>query len=100
MTQLPQRTAGQAAGQSNNRSEIVTALRDWVIRISDRDVASSLTPDTGLIAERIVTSVQILELILFIESLAGRPVRADQLVHGAFADLNAVYRTFFEGATS
>lgn len=71
-------------------------LRDWVVRTSVRITRDELTDDTPLLEHRIITSLQVMDLILFIESLSGRPVDAEQLRPGRFRDVDTICRHFLE----
>ena len=71
-----------------------TALRDW---ISER--AGPVADDTPLLANRLIDSLQLMELVLFLEELTDRPLRAEQLVPGAFSDIDTICRRFFDDAT-
>ena len=80
--------------------EIRKALREWVLKTSGKIKASELTDDTLIIEQRIISSVQILDLILFLEQMTGRSIDVEQLKPGVFRTVNVIYRNFFEGAAS
>ena len=61
------------------------ALRAWIV-------------DTPLIAEGRIDSLQLVELVLFLEELTGRRPRVEQLVPGAFRDIDTISRRFLEDA--
>ncbi len=69
------------------------ALRQW---IGQR--AGPVADDTPLIANRLIDSLQLLELVLYLEELTGRSVRLDQLEPGAFSDIETICRRFFDEA--
>ena len=80
-------------------SEIRQALREWIARKSGGKVqASALTDQTPIIEQRIITSVQAMDLILFIEQLSGRPVDVERLKVGVFRTVDAIYAGFFADA--
>ncbi len=76
-------------------TEIRSALRAWVVRKNGKISAEQLRDDTPIIEERVVTSLQIMDLILFIEELRGAPVDVESLRGGAFSSINAIYAAFF-----
>lgn len=78
--------------------EIRAALRDWIVNVSGKIEREQLSDETPLIEERIITSLQVMDLILFLERLSGQSVEIDQLKAGAFRDINALYRNFFRTA--
>lgn len=70
-------------------------LREWVVARSGRIRAEDLRDDTPILEQRIITSLQIPELMLLIEELSGRPVDASRLKPGAFRDIATIERNFF-----
>jgi len=70
-------------------------LREWVIR-GGRIRREELRDDTPLLESRVITSLQLLDLILLIEELAGRPVDIARLKPGLFRDLDTICRNFLE----
>lgn len=74
----------------NGATSRPAALREW---ISQR--AGPVADDTPLIANRLIDSLQLMELVLFIEELTDRPLRAEQLVPDAFSDIETICRRFF-----
>lgn len=76
-------------------AEIRAALRDWIVKASGKVTREELSDETPLIEERIITSLQVMDLILFLEKLSGQPIEVEQLQAGAFRNINALYRNFF-----
>ena len=59
---------------------------------------TAIDESTGLLANRIITSLDVLDLMLHIERLSGVKIRREQLVPGSFRNLRAIADTFFTGA--
>ena len=53
-----------------------------------------IADDTPLLAERVITSFQVLDLIVHLEHLSGRPVVREQLTPGSFRDIATIARVF------
>jgi acyl carrier protein len=68
-------------------------LRDWIAAAAGVD-ARAITADTKLIKERILTSLMILDLILFIEELRGAPLAPASITPAAFQTIAAITATF------
>lgn len=79
-----------------SEAEIRLALRQWVLKNSNKIAAGDLSDDTAIIEQRIITSLQIMDLILFIETLTNCPIEVDSLKPGAFRNLNTIYKSFFQ----
>ncbi len=80
-----------------NGCEKKSALRRWIL---DRDTAirsQDLADDTPILKERILTSLQIMDLILFLEELGERAIKPDSLHPGAFDTVDTIYETFLQG---
>jgi len=70
-------------------------IREWIMlegRVASRD----LQDDTPLLQDRLITSFQLVELILYLESLRGRPIDEARLVPGCFRDIDTIARNFLE----
>lgn len=71
------------------------ALRSWIAEHSRRTLSTPLGDDTPLIEHGILTSVQVMDVILLIERLRKFPVDISELKPGSFRDLNSIMSTFF-----
>lgn len=74
---------------------IKDAIRKWVATHA-KAPCPEILDSTRLIEERLITSLQILDLVLFLEELRCAPLDASRLKPGAFADISEIYKTFFE----
>lgn len=71
------------------------ALRSWVLARNPQLDPAEFTDHTPLVSGRLVTSLQVVELLLFIEELRTAAVDPRSLVPGAFADVDTITRAFF-----
>ena len=79
-------------------SAIRIALLDWVRAHRRGAPDAPLDADTPLLETRLLTSLQVPELLLFIEHLSGRPLDVRNIRPGAFASVAAIERHFFGDA--
>lgn len=79
-------------------TEIRQALRQWVLERNASLEPAQLNDDTPLLSQRLVTSLQVTDLLLFIESLRQRPVEVESLTSGSFRDIHTIHNTFFPTA--
>ena len=71
-------------------------LRDWIVTHSKIPVIDDkLTYDTPIIEEGYLSSLDIVEFILYIEALRGEEVEIDDLEPEVFTSTNTMYQTFF-----
>ena len=77
-------------------SEIRRTLREWIVRTSGKIRAEELDDDTPIIERRIISSLQLTDLILMLERLSDSPIDIEMLKPGVFRDINTIYRNFFE----
>ena len=74
-------------------------LRDWIIDRSKIPVTDGqLTDDTPIIEDGYLSSLDIVEFILYIENLLGEEVDLDELEPEMFTSTNSMYQTFFAAA--
>lgn len=77
-----------------NHADAIAQVRDCLAAIKpDIDVAAVLV-DTPLLVERVITSFDVLDLLLHLEEISGRPVNRTQLVAGSFRDITTIARVF------
>ncbi len=75
--------------------EIRRSLRDWIAKKSGKIRPEDLSDQTPIIEQRIISSLQVMDLIFFLEQLSGRAIEVDDLKPGVFRDINTIYRNFF-----
>lgn len=76
-------------------SEVKRMLREWVGQHAHRPIDGELHDDTPILEQRIISSLQVMELILFIQKTAGRRIDVSQLKPCSFRSITSIYVTFF-----
>ncbi len=79
-------------------AEIRQSLRDWIIKKNGKIKPEDLNDQTPVIEQRIISSLQVMDLIFFLEQLSGKPIEVDDLKPGVFRDIDSIYRNFFNAA--
>lgn len=79
-------------------STVKTRIRDWILAKNPQVNAASLQDDTALLEQKILTSIQIMDLILFLEHLQERPLDIDQVQPENFHSVNTICAAFFAEA--
>jgi len=69
-------------------------LRAWILEHGRRVDPSELTDETPLLERRILTSLQLADLLLFLEELRDRPVDIESLTGSSFRDLGSMVKAF------
>ena len=77
--------------------EIRQALRDWVVKTNGKIGPDRVSDQTAIIEQRIINSLHIMDLILFIEKESGRSIDVRQLKVGVFRNIDTIYKNFFQG---
>lgn len=78
-----------------SEAEIKQTLRDWIIKANGGKIQpGQLRDDTPIIEERIITSLQIMDLILQLERITGNPLDVEQLKPGVFKNIDSIYKNF------
>jgi hypothetical protein len=80
--------------------EVRAHLARWVAERSQRVLTEEISGDTPILERRLITSVQVMDLILEIEQLSGRSIDVSRLKPGVFKDIDTIYRNFFAGPSS
>ncbi len=79
-----------------NEASVRQALRQWVESRAEAAATGSVDDQTPLIASRLLTSLQVTDLLLYIEELRARSIDASSLRPGVFRDIDTIYATFFD----
>lgn len=85
---------------ARSEADLRQALRAWVRDHADVEVPDDFDDHTPLIATRLLTSLQVAELLLTVEELRGESLDPASLRPGVFRDIDTVYRTFLAGPSS
>ena len=80
--------------------EVREQLRAWILRRSQSKAAAELKDDTPILESGLLSSLDVVELILFIESLKGTEVDVDDIEPEVLTNISTIYEGFFrdEGA--
>lgn len=81
-----------------SESEIRQTLRDWIIKTSGKIEPDDLADQTPIIERRIISSLQVLDFILFIEKTSGNQIDVESLRPGVFRDIDTIYKNFFQSS--
>lgn len=81
-----------------NEGEIRRSLREWLSRASKGTPPPEVRDDTLLMEQRVISSLQLAELLLYLEQLRGRPIEIEDLTPAAFRSVDALWKHFFGGA--
>lgn len=76
--------------------EIKRELRKWVLENARAAESAEIEDDTPIIEKRLISSVQIMDLILFMEHLRGDPLDPECIRPGSFTSINAICKSFFQ----
>ncbi len=77
-----------------NEEEAKGELRTWILERAQASSDQSLKNDTPVLEEGLLSSLDIVELILFIESLKGGEVDVEDIDPESFRDINTIYEAF------
>jgi acyl carrier protein len=75
-------------------TETKAKLRNWVQEQTKATPTPTVDDDTPIIEHRIISSLQVMDLILYIEQLRGRSIDVQNLTPGVFRDVNTIFDTF------
>jgi acyl carrier protein len=79
-------------------SEVRTKLREWILKHAKTPPKAEFSDATPILADGILSSLDIVEFVLYIESLRGEDIDVDAIEQDAFTSVNALYEAFFANA--
>jgi acyl carrier protein len=78
--------------------ETKAKLREWIRKRSKKPIGESdLDDDTPIIEAGFLSSLDIVEFVLYIESMVGDEIALDDLQPEVFRSTNTMYQAFFAG---
>lgn len=80
-----------------SETEVRSSLRKWIVEHAKKP-ANDLNDETKILEEGIVSSLDIVELVLFIESLRGEEVDTEDIDPEVFTSVSTLYAAFFNAA--
>lgn len=79
--------------------EIKAQLRTWIVEKSKQPVVDTeLDYDTAVIDSGFLSSLDVVEFVLYIESLLGDEIDLEDLEPEVFTSINTMYEAFFAQA--
>ena len=78
-----------------SESEIRERLRGWILERSGATGERLASDDLPILEEGLLSSLDIVEFILFIESLRGEEVDIEAIEPEVFTNINTLYKAFF-----
>jgi len=82
-----------------SEADIRQSLRQWVTTKSKIEALEAVQDHTLILEKRIITSVQLMDLIMYLEFLMDKPVDVTQLKPGVFNSIDSIYQNFFNNAS-
>ena len=79
-------------------AEVRSELKNWIRERAGTD--EELNNDTPILATGLLSSLDVTELILFIESLKGEEVDLDAIEPEVLENIDTLYQAFFKDASS
>ena len=78
-------------------SASIEIVRSCLAAIKPSLDVAGIDTDTPLLEDRVITSFDVLDLLLHLEHASGRPICRTQLVPGSFRDIQTIARVFVDG---
>jgi acyl carrier protein len=82
------------------KEEAREQIREWIVARSGKVRPEEIRGDTPVLEQRIISSLEVVELVVFLESLRGGPIDYDRLNGKSLRSIDAMWEAFLsEGAT-
>lgn len=97
-TMVVQRTqAGGTVGgeREAHEQEVRARLRSWILERSARAAAVGLTDQTPILDAGLISSLDVVELVLFVEELRGEELATEEIEPEVFSSVDSLWRGFF-----
>jgi acyl carrier protein len=77
-----------------NDSSAIEKVRACLAAIKPDIDLDTVNDDTPLLEERVITSFDVMDLMLHLEQLSGESMKATQLVPGSFRNIRTIAQVF------
>lgn len=77
-----------------NTEMAIQTVRECLRSVKPGIDLGCLTNDAALLETRIITSLDVLDLIIHLEQASGRSITRNQLVAGSFRNVNTIAKVF------
>lgn len=71
-----------------------TSIKEWILSKNTAYKAEDLTFETKILEQKVLSSLQVMDLIIFLQKLKGGKIRMENLRPGSFTDINTIYNAF------
>ena len=75
--------------------EVRAKLRDWIAKHAKKSLTAEFNDQTPVLELGILSSLDVVEFVLFIENLRGEDLDPDSIEPEAFTNINTLYLAFF-----
>ncbi|MBX9686265.1 MAG: hypothetical protein K2X27_06155 [Candidatus Obscuribacterales bacterium] len=83
-----------------SEAEFRSELRKWIVNKNGKIKAEDLKDDTAIIEQRIISSLQLMDLILELEKLSEEALDVEQLKPGVFKNIDSICHNFYKGESN
>lgn len=78
--------------------QVRAKLREWIVKRAKVPPGADFSDQTKLLEQSILSSLDIVEFVLFIESLRGADIEVDDIEPEVFSTIDSLYESFFAAA--
>lgn len=75
--------------------EVRARLREWIAKHAKKPLTADFSDQTPVLEEGFLSSLDVVEFVLYIEDLRGNEVDADAIEPEAFTNIDTLYAAFF-----
>jgi acyl carrier protein len=94
------RDPSRGAGALKSEEDIRVALRAWILDHARTTVPHEWGDTTPILESGLLSSLDVVELVLFIESLRGEEVDVDAIEPESLRNVDTLFEAFFKGFTA
>lgn len=81
-----------------SRDEIKNEIFDFILKVNKKITRDQLDGQTPLLEKRVINSLQVMDLLLLIEKMTGKPVDVRSIKPGVFSSVDQIVESFFKEA--
>ena len=79
-----------------SENETKNLIKNWILDMNSSLKSEDVSYDTPILEKKLISSLQVMDLILYLEKLKKGAISLDNMKPESFQNINSIYSSFIE----
>lgn len=79
-----------------SKNETKNLIKNWILDMNNSLKSEDVSYDTPILEKKLISSLQVMDLILYLEKLKKGAISLDNMKPESFQNINSIYSSFIE----